>query len=49
MKYLIETKTDCVVKNSYLEAEIFCYFHCIHPEEIIEITDEEAKEILEEG
>ena len=46
MKYLVETKVDCVVKDTYEEAEIFCYFHCIHPEEIVEITDEEAEEIL---
>ena len=46
MKYLIETKTGCVVKDTYEEAEIYCAFHCIHPEEIYEITDEEAEEIL---
>ena len=46
MKYLIEARMVCEVKDTYEEAEIFCYFHGIHPEEIVEITDEEAEEIL---
>ena len=46
MKYLIETRVGCEVRDTYEEAEVFCYFHCIHPEEIVEITDEEAEEIL---
>ena len=46
MKYLVETKNGCEVLDcSYEQAEIFCYFHGIHPEEIVEITDEEAAEI----
>ena len=45
MKYLIDTRTGSEVKDTYEEAEIFCYEHGIHPEEIVEITDEEAKEI----
>jgi hypothetical protein len=46
MKYLIEMRIGCEVKDTYEEAEIFCYEHGIHPEEIVEITDEEAEEIL---
>ena len=46
MKYLIEARLVCEVKNTYEEAEIFCYFHGIHPEEIVEITEEEAEEFL---
>ena len=46
MKYLIEMRIGCEVKDIYEEAEIFCYEHGIHPEEIVEITDEEAEEIL---
>lgn len=46
MKYLVETRIDCKVLNTYEEAEIFCCENGIHPEEIIEITDEEAEEIL---
>ena len=46
MKYLVEARIDCEVFNTYEEAEIFCYEHGIHPEEIVEITDEEAEEIL---
>ena len=46
MKYLIEMRIGCEVKDTYEEAEIFCYEHGIHPEEIVEITNEEAEEIL---
>ena len=46
MKYLIEMRIGCEVKDTYEEAEIFCFEHGIHPEEIVEITDEEAEEIL---
>jgi hypothetical protein len=46
MKYLIETRICCEVKDTYEEAEIFCYENGIHPEEIVEITNEEAEEIL---
>jgi hypothetical protein len=44
MKYLIEARMVCEVKDTYREAEIFCAEHGIHPEEIVEITDEEAEE-----
>ena len=46
MKYLVETRIGCEVLNTYEEAEVFCYERGIHPEEIVEITDEEAEEIL---
>lgn len=46
MKYLVETRIDYEVLNTYEEAEVFCYEHGIHPEEIVEITDKEAEEIL---
>lgn len=46
MKYLVETRIGCEVLDSYKFAEIFCYEHGIHPEEIVEITNEEAEEIL---
>ena len=46
MKYLVETRIGCEVLDSYKLAEIFCYEHGIHPEEIVEITNEEAEEIL---
>ncbi len=46
MKYMVETRVGCEVLPTYEQAEIFCYFHGIHPEEIYEITDEEAEEIL---
>ena len=46
MKYLIESKMVCEVRDTYREAEIFCGERGIHPEEIVEITDEEAEEIL---
>ena len=37
MKYLIEMRIGCEVKDTYEEAEIFCYEHGIHPEEIVEM------------
>lgn len=47
MKYLIDVRMmACEVFNTYREAEIFCGERGIHPEEIVEITDEEAEEIL---
>lgn len=46
MKYYIETRLTCEVKDTYEEAEFFCWERGIHPEEIVEITDEEAEEIL---
>lgn len=46
MKYYIEARMVCEVKDTYREAEIFCAEHGIHPEEIVEITDKEAEEIL---
>ena len=46
MKYLVEARIGCEVLDSYELAEIFCYEHGIHPEEIVEITNEEAEEIL---
>ena len=45
MKYLVETRINCEVLDTYELAEIFCYEHGIHPEEIVEISDEEAAEI----
>ena len=46
MKYLVETRNGCEVLDSYESAEVFCYEHGIHPEEIVEITNKEAEEIL---
>lgn len=34
MKYLIETKMGCEIKDTYREAEIYCAERGIHPEEI---------------
>lgn len=45
MKYLIEERMVYEVKDTYREAEIFCGERGIHPEVIVEITDEEAAEI----
>ena len=45
MKYMIEMRIGCEIFNTYEEAEIFCGEHGIHPENIYEITDEEAAEI----
>lgn len=46
MKYLLETESDCEIFPTYEEAEIRCYRLLIHPEEIVEITDEEVEDIL---
>ena len=46
MKYSVETRFGCEVLDSYESAEVFCYECGIHPEEIVEITDKEAEEIL---
>ena len=46
MKYLIETRIGCEVLPAYEYTEIRCWELSIHPEEIVEITDEEAEEIL---
>jgi hypothetical protein len=46
MKYLVEGKMVCEVFATYREAEIFCGERGIHAENIYEITDEEAEEIL---
>ena len=45
MKYIVETRIGCEVLDTYERAEIFCYEHGIHPEEIVEVTEEEAAEI----
>ena len=45
MKYLVEMRIGCEVLDTYELAEIFCYERGIHPEEIVEVTDEEAAEI----
>lgn len=47
MKYLVETRIGCEVLDTYELTEIFCYEQGIHPEEIMEITDEEAAEICD--
>lgn len=46
MKYVLEAKMVCEVFDTYREAEIFCGERGIHPEDIVEITDEEAEEFL---
>ena len=46
MKYLIDAPLCYVVCDTYREAEIFCGERGIHPEVIVEITEEEAEEIL---
>ena len=46
MKYMIEMRVGCEVFDTYREAEIFCGERGIHPEDIYEITDKEAEEIL---
>ena len=42
MKYIIETRIGCEVLDTYELAEIFCIDHGIHPEEIVEVTEEEC-------
>jgi hypothetical protein len=46
MMYLVEERMVCEVFATYREAEIFCGERGIHPENIYEITKEEAEEIL---
>ena len=46
MKYLIETRIGCEVLPTHEAAEVRCWELGIHPEEIVEITDEEAEETL---
>ena len=46
MMYCIDTRIGCEVFATYEDAEIRCLELLIHPEEIVEITDEEAEEIL---
>ena len=46
MMYMIETRIGCEVLPTYEAAEVRCWELGIHPEEIVEITDEEAEEIL---
>ncbi len=45
MMYLVNDRF-CEVFTTYEEAEEWCFFHGVHPEEIEEITPEEAEEIL---
>ena len=45
MMYLIDTPTSAEVFSTYAEAEEYCWHHAIHPEEIVEISPEEAEEI----
>jgi hypothetical protein len=45
MNYFVETRICCEYFATYEEAEIYCAEHGIHPEDIYEITDEEAAEI----
>ena len=47
MMYLIETRISCEVLPTYEDAEMRCWELGIHPEEIVEITDEEAEEIFD--
>jgi hypothetical protein len=44
MMYLIETRIGYEVLPTYEDAEMRCWELGIHPEEIVEITDEEAAE-----
>lgn len=46
MKYLVDNYFYFEIFNTYRAAEIFCGEHGIDPEEITEITNEEAEEIL---
>ena len=47
MMYLVEGRVVCRVFSTYEAAEFHCWQNGIHPEEIVEITDEEAEEILD--
>jgi hypothetical protein len=46
MMYLVEARMVCEVFPTYRDAEIFCGERGIYPENIYEITEEEAEEIL---
>ena len=46
MMHLVNTRMGCEVFDTYEQAEMFCWERGIHPEEIEEITPEEAEEIL---
>ena len=46
MKYLIDNRFCLKAFDTYREAELFCAERGIHPEEIEEITPEEAEEIF---
>lgn len=46
MKYLVDGRYIARVFSTYEAAEFHCWQNSIHPEVIVEITDEEAKEIL---
>lgn len=45
MMYLVDTPISAEVFSTYPEAEEYCWHHAIHPEEIVEISPEEAEEI----
>ena len=47
MKYMVEMKIGCEIFDTYREAEIFCGENGIYGENIYEITEDEAKEIME--
>lgn len=44
MKYVIDVRFCFEVFNDYRTAELFCAERGIHPEEIIEMTDEDFAE-----
>ena len=46
MNYFVEFGRVYEEFATYREAEIFCGERGIHPEDIVEITDEEAEEFL---
>ena len=45
MMYVVEARF-CEVFTTYEAAEEWCFFNGIHPEEIMEMTPEEAEEYL---
>lgn len=45
MFYLVDGPVSAEVFSTYNEAEEYCWHHAIHPEEIVEISPEEAAEI----
>lgn len=47
MMYLVDGRVICRVFSTYEAAKFHCWQNGIHPEEIVEITDEEAEEILD--